>query len=384
MTSKSPAPPRSILVVCIRLIGDVILSTPLLGLLKSAWPEARIDMLVGRGTGEFIEKDPRVRRVLYADTGESGGEGGTRGNTYLRAIFRQYDLSVNLNASDRGNIASALAGRRTRVGFYSGVNWWKDGWKKILLTHPVRFPYAIHVARVGQLAAEALGLSVPRLEARVFWDRDDEETVEALLRSRGVSRPYFVVHPFARWKYKFWKTERFAETSDLVTERRGLQPVWTSSPDPGEVGLLQETATLCRRPPALLAGALSLNQMACLLAGSSLYVGLDTAVSHIAATTGVPMVVLYGPTIAERWSPWRNDGPVAQQCPLPRGTQRVGKMVLIQKDWKCVPCGRAGCDGKGGESPCLAAIGTAEVLEAVDEVLAAEVANPRETTGEGR
>lgn len=64
-------PPRSILVVCIRLIGDVILSTPLVGLLKSVYPDAEIDYLVNRGTGEFLGKDPRVRTVLYATNREA-------------------------------------------------------------------------------------------------------------------------------------------------------------------------------------------------------------------------------------------------------------------------------------------------------------------------
>src|SRR3989339_617406 len=64
--------------------------------------------------------------------------------------------------------------------------------------------------------------------------------------------------------------------------------------------------------------------MPCLLVRASLYVGLDTAVSHLAATTGVPMVVLFGPTIAERWSPWNNEGPVEQQCPLHHGDPGPG------------------------------------------------------------
>jgi heptosyltransferase-3 len=83
------------------------------------------------------------------------------------------------------------------------------------------------------------------------------------------------------------------------------------------------------------------------------------------------MVVLFGPTIAERWSPWNNDGPVAQQCPRPRGIQRTGNILLVQKDWDCVPCGKAGCDDRGGESRCMTEIEVAEVIRAVEELLGA-------------
>jgi heptosyltransferase-3 len=369
-TPVSP-PPRSILVVCIRLIGDVILSTPLVGLLKSAYPDAEIDYLVNRGTGEFLEKDPRIRRVLYSRNREAREPVGKPEPGYSFRIFRRYDMAINLNASDRGNIAVVLAGRKDRVGFHLGGNRIRDIWKKLVMTHPVFFPFAIHVARVSQLVAEAIGISVTRLEAKVFWDGEDEARVDGFLRREGVPGPYIVVHPFARWRYKYWLPDRFAKVSDGIAEGYGLRPVWTSSPDPEEMRLLRDAAALCRFPPALCAGEFTLNGMTCLLSKAALYVGLDTAVSHLAATTGIPMVVLFGPTIAERWSPWNNDGPVAQQCPLPRGIQRTGRMVLVQKDWECVPCGKAGCDGEGGESLCLTEIQTPEVLDAVRELMGA-------------
>ena len=366
MNRQAAQAPSSILIVCIRLIGDVILMTPLIGVLKNAYPEASVDVLVNKGTGEFLEKDPRVRKVLYAYTQEVRNMEAASSEGYMARIFRKYDFSINLNASDRGNLAAVFAGRRVRVGFCQGKGFLKNGWKRLLLTHCLGFPFSIHVARLCQLVADALGIPVEKLVAKVFWDDVDDTIVAARLRDREVAGPFFVVHPFPRWRYKYWKMERFAEVSDAVSARYGLVPVWTSSLDRGEIDLLHRASAHCRRSPAVMAGEFSLNQMTCLLSKSSLYVGLDTAVSHLAATMGVPMVVLFGPTIAERWSPWYNDGPVAQQCPLPRGTQRSGKMILVQKDWPCVPCGKAGCDDQGGESFCMTEIETAEVLHAVD------------------
>lgn len=362
-------PPRSILVVCIRLIGDVILSTPLVGLLKSAYPAAEIDYLVNRGTGEFLEKDPRIRKVLYTRNREARKPVGNPEPGYFRKIFRRYDMAITLNASDRGNIAVLIAGRRTRIGFFQEMGIHKTGWRKLFLTHPLPFPGMSHVARVSQAVAEAIAIPVPRLEAKVFWDREDEGKRDALLRREGVAGPFFVIHPFARWRYKYWVADRFAKVSDEIARGYGIRPVWTSSPDPEEVRRLREASALCRIRPALCAGEFTLNQMTCLLSRAALYVGLDTAVSHLAATVGIPMVVLFGPTIAERWSPWNNGGPVEQQCPLPRGTQRAGRMILIQKDWDCIPCGKSGCDGKGGESRCLAGIQVPEVLGAVRELM---------------
>lgn len=361
---------EAILIVNIRLIGDVILTTPLIGLLKDAYPQAAIDLLVNRGTGEFLEKDPRVRNVLYSDGGLSGtGRARTR---YLGTIFRRYDLAINMNASDRGNIAALFASRRWRVGLYLGSDFnhfWRDVWKRLFFSHPIPYPFPIHYARLCQVVAERLGLTVTRLEAKVFWDADDETVVRELLSSRGVNGRYFVIHPFARWRYKYWQPEKFAAVSDAMSERYGLQPVWTSSPAADEQRELAAAAALCRISPVLIPGELNLNQMTCLLSRSVLYVGVDTAISHLAATTGIPMVALYGATIADWWSPWNNAGPVAQQCPLPRGKQRSGTIIVIQKDMPCVPCGQAGCNGNGVQPPCMNGIEVTEVLDAVAELM---------------
>jgi heptosyltransferase-3 len=359
--------PKAILIANIRLIGDVILTTPLIGLLKDAYPDAAIDLLVNRGTGEFLEKDPRVREVIYSD-GEMPGTGHSR-TGYLGQIFRRYDLAVNMNASDRGNIAVLVASRRWRVGLYYGNRFLKDFWKRLLFSHPIPYPFPIHYARLCQVVAEKLGVAVTRLEAKVFWDKQDETAVDSLLTAKAVSGGYFVVHPFARWRYKYWQPDRFAAVSDAIAERYGLQPVWTSSPAPDERQALAEAAALCRIPPALIPGELNLNQITCLLSRSSLYVGLDTAVSHLAATTGIPMVALYGPTITDWWSPWNNKGPITQQCPLARGKQRTGSIIVIQKDMACIPCGRAGCDGNGEPPPCMLEIEVAEVLDSVAELM---------------
>lgn len=359
--------PASILIANIRLIGDVILTTPLIGLLKDSYPDAAIDLLVNRGTGEFLEKDPRVRKVFYSD-GNLTGSDRTK-TRYMGKIFRRYDLAINMNASDRGNIAVLVASRRWRVGIYYGNQFWKDFWKRLFFSHPIPYPFPIHYARLCQVVAERLGLKVNRLEAKVFWDTHDEATVDSLLSALAVKGDYFVIHPFARWRYKYWQLEKFAAVSDAIAVKYGLQPVWTSSPAAEERQALADAAALCRIRPALIPGELNLNQMTCLLSRSSLYVGLDTAVSHLAATTGIPVVALYGPTITDWWSPWNNDGPVTQQCPLPRGKQRTGLIIVIQKDFPCVPCGQTGCNNKGVEPPCMLEIEVSEVLDAVAELM---------------
>jgi len=360
--------PRSILICCMRLIGDVILTTPLIGLLKDAYPGVEIDFLVNKKTGEFLEKDPRVRRVIYNERFDVGANRHVEGKPYLGAIFRRYDMAINMNSADRGSVAVLAAAKSTRVGFYEGHRG-KEWWKKLLFTHPLPDPGMRHRVCLCLSVAQSLGIKVDRLACAVCWDDADRRLVAQKLEQRQVTGGYFVIHPFTRGAQKNWRMAHFAAVSDALAEKHGLTPVWTSSPAADEVRLLNEAISHCRVQPVVLAGELSLNQVACLLAGARLFVGLDTAITHIAATQNIPVVALYGPSPNIFWFPWSNDQPIEAQSHLPSGTRRVGKNVVIQKEWDCVPCHLLTCRYDDTASKCMAEIAPQEVIDQADALL---------------
>jgi len=365
-TMQDAPQPETILICSIRLIGDVILTTPLVGLLKDAYPHAAIDLMVAAGTGSFLRQDPRIRNVIEVATKNVGGKRSLREDIgVLGRVFRNYDLAINMNASDRGNLAVVCAGRKVRVGFYENKGVVKDGWKKLLLSHPLAYDTAGHTAHLCKLVAQALGLDVSRLEAKLYWSDDDSRFVRSRLETLPKGNGYFVVHPFARWDYKFWPMESFVGLSDGIAHNFGLTPVWTAAPTPGERELLDRYAAQCRYQPISIPGEFSLNQMACLIAGSQLYLGLDTAVSHIAASTGVPMVALYGPTAMRRWFPWNNNAAADQFYDCSRGTFRNGHIVAIQQECDHPNCVRERCT-----SPCMPRISQEEVITRASQLLA--------------
>lgn len=359
-------PPKSILICNIRLIGDVVLTTPLVALLKQQYPNARIDFLVNSGTGEFLEKDPRITKVLYSDKWRDGSGGLFNG--YLGKILGKYDLAICMNPSDRGTIATILAGCSCRVGFYEARNPFGAFWRKALLTHPLLYDDKQHVVLSCAWIADTLGLPVTQLEVKVFWDSADTEAVYKLLMKN--KQEYFVVHPFARWRYKYWDIERFAAVSDYIFTQYGLMPVWTSSPDPEETKLLISAAELCKIHPLLIPGQLTLNQMACLLQGASLYLGLDTAITHIAASTGVPTIALYGPTEIWRWHPWDNTMSLNNTLQSGyRGDYRSSTIIALQAPCDYYPCVRPSCYGEDSKIPCLMALSIDKVCIEVDQIL---------------
>lgn len=359
--------PDSVLIVNTRLIGDVLLTTPLIQLLLQQFPTAAIDFLANRGTGELLEKDPRIRRVIYSDKWQKSSAGPASG--YLARLFRRYDLAISLNTADRGAVAVAVAGRSYRVGFYQQDKPAASWLRKLLYTHPLELHVDQHIVLANRQIAAALGLSCERLEVKLFWDASDKVEVISKLAENNLSDPYLVIHPFARWRYKYWDTHRFAEVSDRLVRQHRLRPVWTSSPDKEEIALLQDAAARCSIKPLLIPGTLSLNQMGCLLEGAALYIGLDTAITHIAASTGVPMVALYGPTELWRWHPWDNDASLEQPVSVGyRGAIRTGKIVTLQAGCEHYPCVRPHCYGEV-ENPCMMALTVDEVCAEASRLL---------------
>jgi heptosyltransferase-3 len=116
---------------------------------------------------------------------------------------------------------------------------------------------------------------------------------------------------------------------------------------------------------------MTLNQMTCLIEQAALYIGLDTAISHIAASTGVPMVALYGPTEMWRWHPWDNESPVIDRATAgtSRGTFRSGSIIALQAACKHYPCIRPHCYREGCENPCMMALSTQDVFQEISMLL---------------
>jgi heptosyltransferase-3 len=214
-----------------------------------------------------------------------------------------------------------------------------------------------------------LGIKADRLRVQLFWDGSDAAKVSSFLKNIGTAKGFFVIHPFARWKYKYWDIDRFVELSDLVSGTYGLNPVWTSSPEPKEVEILYRAAARCKVTPSLVPGTFSLNQIACLLDKASLYIGLDTAISHIAAAAGIPMVALYGSTDIWGWHPWDNNSQLEIVPENHRGDVISGNIVALQAACAYSHCIRPKCYTDGRENPCMMDIGVEDVFRAVSRLL---------------
>ncbi|HSO08251.1 MAG TPA: glycosyltransferase family 9 protein [Pelomicrobium sp.] len=350
--------PKSVLVVVTRRIGDVLLATPLIRSLKRAWPQARIDALVFKGTEGVLSANPDVHRVLTVPQRAGLGE---HARLYAR-LFRRYDVALSLLTGDRPTLYAAAFGR-WKAGLQTPTA--KESWKRRLLDRWVPFDNLdTHTVRMHLALAETL--AVPQTaEVVVSWgERDAARVTEAL----GSDAPFAVLHPFPKFNYKKWHAAGWRELGAWIAER-GLRIVLTGGPDAAE---REYVAAVARELPAPLnlAGGLSLPMLGALLSRASLYVGPDTAATHMAAAVGIPTVALFGPSNPVKWGPWPRGHP-AERNPWARvGSGRVGNVFLVQGEKSCVPCLLEGC-GRHVESysDCLQELPASRVIDAARALL---------------
>jgi heptosyltransferase-3 len=345
---------RAILVVVTRQIGDVLLTTPLIRAAKARWPEAAIDVLGFQGTLGMLEGNTDVRELIAMPP----RLGLMRGLRWMARLWKRYDLAFVADVGDRAHIIGAIAARE-RAGIVpanSGSNWWK----KALLGHSVAAAGDlgdVHVVR------EKLALLQP-------WQRDATAAVVPppaaplpdALRSR-LAPGFVIVHAPSMWPYKQWPATHFRELIAQIAAA-GRQVVLTGGPSAQDRELVASLAN----EKAIDAGVLGFGQLVTLMREAALYVGPDTSVSHLAASTGVPVVAIFGPTNPVRWSPWPAEGSVALTKRGP--VQKTGNVILLQSELHCVPCGRAGCeDHRQSRSDCLVNIRPERVMAEVVRAL---------------
>lgn len=346
---------RKILVIKLRNIGDVLLSSALFWNLKELFPGAQISALVNSGTREMLDGNPAVDRVFTYDRGikkaplvkRVAGEF----SFYRRLRKERFDVVLNLTEGDRGALVALFSGAWLRVGL-DPQNTGLAG-KRRFYTHLIRrVPGAMHSVEQNLLFLEPLGAKPVGKRVSFFFGRADSDRVAELLLTESLAAGrYFHAHMTSRWMFKALPHDRAAFLLDRLSELSGLPAVLTCAPEKKELDYLAALRPLLRRPFHDLGGRVTLKELGALSAGARFFVGVDSAPMHIAAALDVPVLGLYGPSHAREWGPWNNEA--TEPYRARNGLQRSGKHLVLQDDRDCVPCNRDGCNGSK-VSDCLA------------------------------
>lgn len=356
-------PAKKILVIITRQIGDVLLTTPLLRSLRQAYPSAVIDVILYKGTEGILSSNPDVNRLIAISKRPRFKE-----SMHLaRKIFRRYDLAISTLSGDRPIFYAYLSGSR-RVCIVSPYRL-QDAWKRMASDQWTELDdWNTHTVIQNLRLCDLLEIE-RKYDVVIPESRTVKETLQRLLPFPWPDCPYVVFHMVPKRRYKYWTLKGWIRLAQFFISQ-GFQVIITGGGEREEKDYINAAISHMPEESFNLAGKLSFPEVGDLIRSSALYVGLDTAVTHLAAATGVPTIALYGPTNPVKWAPWpygykRDKNPFSRN-----GTQLVGNVLLIQGPGDCVPCHREGCNGhRKSRSRCMEELDSEAVIQGVKSML---------------
>jgi len=261
-------------VIRLRSLGDCVLTTPAIALLKAHRPDLEISLIVEPRFAAVFEGNPDIAEVRP---------------DVARKPARP-DLVLNFHGGTRSMMLTLRSGARFRAGFGH---------------HRYSFLYSHKIPRAQEiLGTEQRVQSAEHLASAMFWlgvPRTEIPRAKLVaLRPPPDLGPYAVIHPFASAPEKTWPAERFVSVAAHLREACGLEPVFLAGPsdDPSPFSAFQ----VWRNAP--------LDEVKSLMSGASLFVGNDSGPAHVAAAFGVPVVVLFGASDSIVWAPWRTESQI--------------------------------------------------------------------------
>ncbi len=339
-----------ILVVRLRSIGDIVLLTPALHMLKAWRPDLRLSVLVESRFREVLEGNPDVDEIL------TPGEGSLKVAAQLAAGFRlrrkKFAACLNLHGGPTSRFLARMSGAPIKIGFY---HFRSPGQYQILIPDACAILNQSSVHTAEHQAAALFHLGLPRTEiprARVFVSGENAAWW-AKQRARLELGEYAVIHPTALYATKQWTPEGFARLANWMEHETPLKTLFTCGP--GEGPVLDAVERAAARPLRRLE-APRLGQFAAALAEARLFVGNDSGPAHMAAALSRPVVVIFGSSSSSIWGPW----------PRQTGTPRS---QVVQNAYECNPCPGDRCY-RFERPECILSVTYEQVQAAVKNVLA--------------
>jgi len=334
----NPSEIKKILIIRLRRIGDIIMTTPAISALRKGFPNAFISYVVEKPYRELVEGHPELDKVIVLERKQ-----GIRDFFRLiRSIRKEkYDVVLDFHGGPRASLITLLSKAKLKIGYRIKYR---------------NFIYHIKLARrpeEGQLHSveshinfvRALGVDVksPPPLSLPHARKEEAEKVKKILKENGLEGYKIItIHISAGNEFRDWGTDNWIKLIDLLAKRPDVKIVLIGANEDKEA----EEEILKKSKDSTLSqvGKLNLREVRELISQSSLFVGPDSGPMHIAASTSTPIVALFGPTLPANFSPWQ------------------AKASLIEKEFECRPCKQRECVYK--DFRCLRSITPEEAYQA--------------------
>lgn len=336
---------RKILIIKLRAIGDVVLSTAVIPNLKKAFRSAAIHFAVEPAGKEVIARNESIDQVIVLPAKKTKQlsliKRTIESIRFVQNLRKEkYDLVFDLFGNPRSAFLTWMTGAKYRVGFdFRGR----------------KYAYNIRVKPRGDRVHEVdfnldalrkLNIPIVHRFPQFPIPAEAEEKIDRWIDALQIREPFLIgMHPWGSWKAKRWGLDHFAELADQLSEAYHATVIllW----GPGEQHHAEKVCSLARTFP-VLAPEMSLKELGALLSRCDLVIANDSGPMHISAAVGTKTIGIFGPTS------WRLQGPFGP-----------GNDVAYKKGLTCLGCNRLTCD----ELICMKTLSVDDVMKVVQKVV---------------
>ncbi len=336
--SVDPQSIKSILIINLAFIGDVLLSTPVARALRQAYPAAAIDMMTIPLTAPLARGNPYINDVIEYDKRGQHKKVGALFALIGQVRTRRYDIAVTTNFAPRGAMLAWAAGIPVRAGYDAQ----HAGW---FLTHAAsaRRQNIRHEAENYLDVLKPLGITTADTSLALAVDPRDAAALAGKVR-RSMGKKLVLICPAGSYPQKSWTVAGYAALVRQLAPQVDCCLIGGKAEGP----LLAAINLAAGGAAQELPGTLTLGELAALVKEADLVVTVDTAPLHIAQAVGTPVVALFGPTDPRIWGP------------------RGPRDIVLQEPADCSPCwGRTAC----ADHKCMNTLDAGRVLAAVQAML---------------
>ena len=300
-----------ILIITLSGIGDALMFTPALKLLRKSLPDAEIDALVMyRGAKEIFESNPNFNKVIHFNFLE---EGASKSLKFLLQLRKKYDASINVYPANRKeyNLISFLIGAKERAGVVylrkNRTNLNSLNNIKVLENdnvHNVRTNIKLCEALIGKKYSEE-----PPLEFQIT--NEEKDKARKYFNEVGISSEELVVgfHPgcatLKNHIKRRWVPEKFAELAKKLINNHSAKILIFGGPEEKE--LKEQISSLINSERVNVVNAESLTKSSAIMQRCKIIVTNDSSQMHIAAALGLKVVAIIGPTNQNYIHPWKTE-----------------------------------------------------------------------------
>lgn len=346
---------KKILIVDLAFIGDVILSGPLTLAVRRKWPRAELVMLTAPLTAAVAEMLPAVDRVLVYD--KQGSRRGPGGMWQMAGELRRerFDVAVCMNFALRGALVSWLAGIPYRLGYDAQHAGWFLTWAAGHVRDGIKHETLNHLEVLRPWGMDASCLSAADLRLRLTPPADAAASFEEKAARWGLAdnAGYYVLCPLGSYERKNLPLPLAVQ---LIRKLESEKPVYLIGGSKDEAALTAMARAGHIGGERVLAGRLSLPELAVFLQRAAAMVSVDTGPMHMAQAVQCPVVAVFGPTDPVIWGPQNADS------------------RTIYTAEPCSPCwGRGECRG----ARCMEKIKAPVILSALASIMAPEKVDTR-------